>query len=104
MESHSFAGAPSSDHYAHGRAALLLVESLIHGLTARSILSVAEAVEIVEIARDAQIAIDEDADAPSPSSQRAASLLSALMESLSIDLPSVEGQKGARSRRNLNID
>ncbi len=33
-----------------GRAALLLVESLIHGLIARSLLSVVEAIEIIETA------------------------------------------------------
>lgn len=37
---------------AHGQAALLLVESLIHGLIARSALSVEEAVEIIQIATE----------------------------------------------------
>ena len=36
----------------HGRAALLLVESLIHGLISRSALSVREAIEIIEAAAD----------------------------------------------------
>jgi len=79
-------GAPV-DPDAHGRAALLLVESLIHGLTARSVLSVAEAVSIMEIALDAQIAITEDAAEPTPSMRRATTLLSSLVESLRIDLP-----------------
>lgn len=37
---------------AHGQAALLLVESLIHGLIARSALTVADAVEIIQIAAE----------------------------------------------------
>ena len=45
---------------AHGQAAMLLVESLIHGLVSRSVISVEEAIEIVEIAAEvkAEIAID----------------------------------------------
>lgn len=42
------ASLPEPD--AHGQAEMLLVESLIHGLIARSVISVADAVEIVEIA------------------------------------------------------
>ncbi len=74
------------DSDGHGRAALLLVESLIHGLVARSALSVAEAVSIVEIACEVQGAI-ADAE-PSPSMLKARGLLSTLAYSLKIDLPS----------------
>lgn len=73
---------------AHGRAALLLVESLIHGLAERSILTVAEAVSIMETALDAQIAITDDAAKPTTSMQQASVLLSTLVESLRIDLRS----------------
>jgi hypothetical protein len=79
-------GSPG-DLDAHGRAALLLVESLIHELVARSILSVAEAVSITEIALDAQIAITEDAAPDASSMPRAEALLSSLIQSLTIDLP-----------------
>ncbi len=75
-----------ADPEAHGRAALLLVESLIHGLIARSIFSVAEAVGIVEIALDAQIAIGDDAGQPTASMQKATALLSTLAATLRIDL------------------
>jgi uncharacterized MnhB-related membrane protein len=71
----------------HGRAALLLVESLIHALVARSVLSVAEAVSIMEIALDAQIAITEDAALGASPMPRAEALLSSLIKSLTIDLP-----------------
>ena len=71
----------------HGRAALLLVESLIHGLAERSILTVAEAVSIMETALEAQMAITDDAATPTSSMRQASELLSALVESLRIDLP-----------------
>lgn len=47
-------GVPLSAHDAdaHGQAALLLVESLVHGLIARSVISVTEAVEIVDVAAE----------------------------------------------------
>ena len=71
---------------AHGRAALLLVESLIHGLAERSILTVAEAVSIMETALEAQIAIAEDTAMPTASMQQASVLLSTLVQSLRLDL------------------
>jgi hypothetical protein len=77
------AGAPDD---AHGKAALLLVESLIHGLTARSVLSVAEAVSIMEVALDAQIAITDDTARPTASMRKATALLTSLVASLKIDL------------------
>lgn len=38
----------------HGKAALLLVESLIHGLIANSVLTVADAIEIIDTAADVE--------------------------------------------------
>ncbi len=72
---------------AHGRAALLLVESLIHELIARSVFTVADGVSVMELARDAQLAIIEDAASPPPAMDEAAMLLAALAASLRIDLP-----------------
>lgn len=43
---------------AQGAAALLLVESLIHGLIERSSLSVQEAVDIIDIAADVERQLD----------------------------------------------
>jgi len=82
----STATAADDEPDAHGRAALLLVESLIHGLTARSVLSVGEAVSIMEIALDAQIAMSEDAGQPTPAMRKATALLTSLVASLRIDL------------------
>lgn len=70
-----------------GQAAILLVESLIHGLIARSVISVADAVEIVAIAADTQQEIDaepRDPNHPTPSSQ---TLLDAIVDSIAHDLP-----------------
>ena len=67
---------------AHGQAALLLVESLIHGLVERSVVIVAEAVEIIDIASEVA-AGTEDA---SPTMQRSATLLRSMSKSLSYDL------------------
>ena len=80
-------GDPSPDSDAYGRAALLLVESLIHGLVARSVLSVPEAVEIMEVALETQEAIAQDAAHPTPSMHKATALLSSLVHSLRMDLP-----------------
>lgn len=71
----------------HGQAALLLVESLIHGLLARSGLSVDEAVEIVQIAIDVQHETSHDRG-NSPALETACGhLLSAIAASLAIDRP-----------------
>jgi hypothetical protein len=89
---------PSNDSDAYGRAALLLVESLIHGLTARAVLSVGEAVAVMEIALDAQIAIAEDAAQATPSMRRTTVLLSTLVDSLKIDLPDDDGVSASETR------
>lgn len=44
----------------HGRVALLLTESLLHGLLAREVLSSAAVLEIVQTAIDVQIEVDID--------------------------------------------
>lgn len=67
----------------HGQAALLLVESLIHGLLARSVISVGDAIEIVESADSVQVELAEAADG-APMWQSHA-LLSAIAKSLMID-------------------
>jgi len=71
---------------AHGQAAMLLVESLIHGLVARSVLSVSEAIEIVDIATEAKLEIAEDlGGAPSPM-RSSITLLTSISKSLSGDI------------------
>lgn len=74
---------PSSDP--HGQAALLLVESLIHGLCENSTLSLDQAVEITERAVDVQSEQAEAADGMGAPLWRSHALLSAILASLRID-------------------
>ena len=74
---------PSSD--SHGQAALLLVESLIHGLCENSTLSNDQAVEITERAVDVQSEQAEAADGAGAPMWRSHALLSAILVSLKTD-------------------
>jgi hypothetical protein len=72
----------------HGHAALLLVESLIHGLLGRSMISVADAIEIVETADSVQVEVAEAADGYGAPMWRSHALLKAIADSLKLDLDS----------------
>jgi len=81
---------PSEDRLdgpdAHGQAAMLLVESLLHGLVARSLISVGDAVEIVAIAADVKEEIVlELGDSPA-TMQKSLTLLQSIRASLTTDL------------------
>lgn len=73
---------PAAD--AHGEAAILLIESLIHGLVARTVLSRDEAVELVAVAIDARIEIAADRGEGEDPHDPALALLSAIRASLAI--------------------
>ena len=79
---------PESD--AHGQAAMLLVESLIHGLIANAVISVADAVEIVGTAADVQEDIAADCEDATVSMRKSLTILDAIRTSLSNDLPDEE--------------
>jgi len=79
------ASLPEPD--AHGQAAMLLVESLIHGLIARSVISVADAVEIVEIAADVKADIGAEIGDTPATLRRSLTMLEAIGKSLSLDIP-----------------
>ena len=71
---------------AHGEAALLLVESLIHGLIERSAISVADAVEIIDIAAEVKAALAaEPGDSPATMA-KPLTLLAAIAASLRQDI------------------
>ena len=74
---------PLSD--APGHAALLLVESLIHGLCERGVLSAEQAIEIVERAAEVQSDLAEEADGKSASLWKSQALLSKIAASLRTD-------------------
>jgi len=71
----------------HGQAALLLAESMLHGLVARAVVPIKEAIEMVEIAMDARVEIaDIGADA-SRGGRDAFDLLAEIKLSLENDVP-----------------
>ncbi len=65
---------------------MLLVESLIHGLIAHSTITIAQAVEIVDIAADAKAEIDSDLGDAKPRSRSAVDILDSISRSLKADL------------------
>ncbi|HEY5817310.1 MAG TPA: hypothetical protein VIU14_02765 [Mesorhizobium sp.] len=72
---------------AHGQAAMLLVESLIHGLISRSVINVADAVQIVEIAAEIKEVIAAELGDSPATMRKSLTLLNAISESLQRDLP-----------------
>lgn len=75
---------------AHGQAAMLLVESLIHGLIARSAISVVEAIEIVEVAAEVQADIAADLGDSLETIRHSLALLNQISASLGRDVQSSE--------------
>lgn len=73
---------------AHGQAAMLLAESLIFGLIERSIISVEDAVGIVEAAAEVKVDIASDIGESPETMQRSLNLLSAIRDSLRLDAQS----------------
>lgn len=71
----------------HGEAALLLVESLIHGLVSNDVMSVSEAIEVVDIAVDAHAETSTDSGRWAPATLGPVALLEAIGASLRHDLP-----------------
>ncbi|TPG42577.1 hypothetical protein EAH79_01455 [Sphingomonas koreensis] len=78
-------GATLTSSDSHGQAALLLVESLIHGLCENSTLSNAQAVEITQTAVDVQLDQAEAADGAGAPMWRSHAMLSAILASLRLD-------------------
>ena len=69
-----------------GQAALLLVESLIHGLLARSALSIAEAVEIIDIAAEVKIEVAKTREERPEVMAASVAMLNAMSSSLRREL------------------
>ncbi|WP_421990634.1 hypothetical protein [Roseococcus sp.] len=76
---------------AHGHAALLLVESLIHLLVERSGITLTEAVEVVDVAEDVSREIIADRGGQVPTMARSAALLATISSSLKTDFPNDQG-------------
>lgn len=71
----------------HGHAALVLVETLLHGLIGRSVLTTRDAVEILEGAKEVQAEIAEAADGAGAGMWRSHTLIKVMTDSLRHDLP-----------------
>ena len=71
----------------HGQAAILLVESLMHGLIVRSIISVEDAIEIVGVATEVKEEIAEDMGDSPATMERSLTILKAISTSLANDVP-----------------
>ena len=71
---------------AHGQAAMLLVESLIHGLVERSVISVPDAIGIVEAAAEVKSEIAEDLGESPETLNRSLHMLAAISDSLRLDV------------------
>lgn len=73
---------------AHGHAALMLLESLIHTLVERSILKLDDALEAVSTAIDAAEEMANDRAVRSPALDRSVALLNAISSSLALEAKS----------------
>ena len=72
----------------YGQAALLLVESLIHGLKERGVLSIAEAIDVIDTAADIQYELVDMADGAGSGLRHGAALLTVMATSLRGDAES----------------
>lgn len=71
---------------AHGQAAMLLVESLIHGLIGQKLISVADAIAIVDVATEVKSEVGEELAETPETLQKSIYLLQAVSASLRLDL------------------
>ncbi|TPG13632.1 hypothetical protein [Sphingomonas oligophenolica] len=69
----------------HGRAALLLVESLIHGLMERSIINIGDAIDIVDTAESVQADTADEAVGIGAPMWQSRAPLTTILESLRSD-------------------
>lgn len=77
--------ARPSEPDAHGQAAMLLIESLIHGLIARSMISVGDALDIVDVAAEVKSEIAVDLGDSPDTRDRSLALLANISRSLRHD-------------------
>ncbi len=92
------AGARPREPDAHGQAAMLLIESLIHGLVARSILSLREAVEIVDVAAAVRSKSAADLGDSPATMMKSLSLLESIRASLQLDMSVDDGVSDGQER------
>ncbi len=86
LNDHALPGRCADAPDAHGQAAILLLESLIHGLVDRNVLSTADAVEIVGVAAEVKTEVAEEMGDTPTSMDRSLSILRLISVSLKSDL------------------
>jgi hypothetical protein len=79
----------------HGEAALLIVESLLHTLLERSVLTVEDAVETLQTAVEVKTVTGSEAGEPKERMHASLDLMFRILDSLAADLP-VKGTGTAR--------
>lgn len=72
---------------AMGQAAMLLVESMLHGLIARNVITVADAMEMVEVAAEVKEETAGELGDTKAVMERSLALLGSIHASLAGDLP-----------------
>ena len=85
-DNHLETDAPRREPDAHGQAALLLVESLIHDLVGRSVISVQEAIDIVEVAAEVKAEVAADLGDSPATMRHSLALLESIGRSLRGDV------------------
>ena len=78
---------PASEPDAHGQAALLFAESMLHMLVERSLLSVEDAVAVVQTAAEVKLALATEAGESRARMQASLDLLFRISDSFATDLP-----------------
>lgn len=78
---------PVKEPDAHGQAALLLAESLLHMLIERSVLSVVDAVAVLQTAAEVKFEVATESGESQERMQASLDLLFRISDSLAIDLP-----------------
>ena len=87
-EPHDAAAAPATvEPDAHGQAALLLTESLLHMLVERHVLTVTEAVEVVQTSVEVKVEVAEAAGESAKRMNESLALLSKMQDSFETDEP-----------------
>ena len=77
--------ATSVEPDAHGQAALLLAESILHVLVETKALTLSQAIAVVEVAAEVKVQVAEEAGESSKRMEQSLTLLSAIGRSFKVD-------------------
>ena len=86
LNDHALPGRGAEAPDAHGQAAMLLLESLIHALMDRNVLSTEDAVEIVGVAAEVKTEVAEEMGDTPTSMEKSLTILLLILASLKSDV------------------